>query len=196
MKNLKSLNSYNSGAYWKKRSDLLYYRYIDYILRTVGKDAQSLADVGTGGCKYLEWFDWIPDLVSIDIAKPYTSESIRGINGNILDMKFEEKYDICTCFQVLEHIPKAKKFARKLFDIGEMVIVSVPYEWPAGNVPGHVHDPVNEKKLKKWMGREPNYQILVEEPFRYGTGKRLIAIYDQDITRVFHTDLINDRLIR
>lgn len=196
MAKLKSLSTYNTGTYWKERSDLLYYRYLDYIMRTLGKDARSLADVGTGGCKYLEWFDWIDDRVSIDIAKPYISENVRGINGDILEMYFEEKYDICTCLQVLEHIPNAKKFARKLFEIGRMVIISVPYQWPAGATPGHIHDPVNEKKLAKWMGRKPNYQILVEEPFRHGANLRLIAVYDEDENKTFTSEVVKERLIR
>ncbi len=193
---LKNLSGYNSGAYWRERSDMLYYRYLDYILRAVGRDAKSLADVGTGGCAYLEWFEWIPERVSYDIAKPYESESVKGVNANILDMKFPEKYDICTCLQVLEHIPEVEKFARKLSEIGKLVVVSVPYKWPANKTPGHIHDPVTYKDLCGWMGREANYKIIVKEPFRGDKGERLIALFDEDENKKFGGHHVKNRIIR
>jgi hypothetical protein len=53
----------------------------------------------------------------------------------------------------------------------------VPYKWPGGTHPEHVHDPVDEKKLRNWMGRAENYSMIVREPFG---SVRLIAYYDID----------------
>lgn len=99
------------GAYWRKRGDMMYYRYLDYILRSVGAKSGSLIDVGSGNCPYLDWWDWIPERVSVDIRVPYESEGVKGIQGDIFEMSFEKPFDICTCFQVFEHVPEAERFA-------------------------------------------------------------------------------------
>ncbi len=168
------------GDYWAKRSDMLYYQYFRYIIRCVGAEAQSLADVGSHEAPYLEWFDWIPEKVSIDIKDPYRSETVRGVEGDIRDLQFPQRFDICTCLQVLEHVPEPAPFARRLLEIGRLVLVSVPYKWPAGHNPAHVNDPVDRKRLAEWFGRRPNYQIVVQEPFIRKTGARLFALYDPE----------------
>ena len=49
---------------------------------------------------------------------------------------------------------------------------------PEGACRHHCQDPVDEAKLAGWFGREPNYRIVVEEPFRpNGHGRRLIAYF-------------------
>ena len=169
--------SYSRGAYWAKRSDLLYYKYVDYVIRTVARDATSLVDIGTGNSPYLEWFDWIDDKASVDIANPYESENVRPIEGNILDIKLDKTFDFCTCLQVLEHVEKPKEFARRLFEIANHVVISVPYMWTPGTVKGHVNDPVSLQKLTSWVGKEPNYYLRVKEPFRKRNAERLIAVY-------------------
>lgn len=188
--------SYVSGHYWAKRSDLLYYRYIDYIMRVAATEARSLIDVGTGGCPYLEWFDWIPERVSFDLRSPYRSEAVQGIAGNLMTHEFERRFDVCTCLQVLEHVPDAAAFARRLLEIARLVVISVPHGWPAGRTTGHVHDPVTEEKLEGWMGRRPNYSILVREPFRTVKGERIIALYDEDPRRRFGSAAVENRRIR
>ena len=54
MNKISGSGGYSSGAYWRKRSDMMYYKFLDYILRSVGKDAGSLIDVGSGNCPYLD----------------------------------------------------------------------------------------------------------------------------------------------
>lgn len=188
--------AYASGSYWAKRSDMLYYRYVDFIVRTVAAEADSLIDVGTGGCPYLEWFDWIPERVSFDLRHPYRSETVTGVAGDLLTHRFERRFDVCTCLQVLEHVPDAAPFAQRLQEIARRVIVSVPLNWPAGATVGHVHDPVTEEKLQGWMGRAPNYAIAVREPFQGRKGQRLIAIYDEDPDRRFGPDATKGRRVR
>jgi SAM-dependent methyltransferase len=192
------MSFYESQKYWRQRSDMLYYSYVDYIIRTVGAEAESLIDVGSGNCPYLDWFDWIPERVSVDIRVPYESEGVKAIKGDIHTLAFDDTFDICTCFQVLEHVPGAEAFAHRLLELGELVVVSVPYNWK--NVPrptpGHVHDPVTYEKLTGWMGREANYKIIVEEPFQRHKSKRLIALYDRDPERTFDSSIKKGRIIR
>lgn len=188
--------SYRSGKYWAERSDLLYYRYVDYVMRVAAAQARSVVDVGTGGCPYLEWFDWIPERVSFDLEEPYRSPTVTGIAGELLSHDFGRRFDVCTCLQVLEHVPDAAPFARRLLELAPLVIVSVPHRWPEGKVRSHVHDPVTREKLEGWMGREPNWSTVVTEPFRSGTGSRLIALYHEDRERRFGKPDVKARRVR
>jgi len=176
-KNKATANGYQTGSYWRKRRDLIYYHYFHFMIRCIGPEAQSLIDVGSGNAPYLDWFDWIPERVSVDLQVPYSSAAVRGLKGNIHDLAFDQPFDICTCMQVLEHVPDAGAFAKRLMEIGRLVLVSVPYQWPAGSK-HHVHDPVDLKKMASWFGREPNYHLIVREPFATKSGARLFALYD------------------
>jgi len=187
---------YASQSYWKKRSDLLYYRYIDFIIRSAGASATSLLDVGSGNCPYLEWFHWIPDRVSIDINVPYESTNVRAIKGDIHQVDFAKRFSLVTCLQVLEHVPKAAAFSRRLQELGDLVIISVPYKWSTQPkpTPGHVHDPVDYQKVVDWFGREANYKIIVREPFLNKKSMRLIALFDKDPHRKFGSQLRSSRV--
>ena len=187
---------YRSGQYWARRSDLLYYRYVDYIVRVAASGARSMIDVGTGGCPYLEWFDWIPERVSFDLEEPYRSRGVRGVAGDIMSHDFGRRFDVCTCLQVLEHVPDAAPFARRLLSMAPLVVVSVPHRWPEGSIRNHVHDPVTEEKLTGWMGREPNHRFVVEEPFRGTHASRLVAVYHEDRDLRFGPQNVKERRVR
>ncbi len=163
--------------YWRKRANMRYYKYFDRIMRGVARDARSMIDVGTGIVPYLEWFDWIPDRVSVDVNPPYRSETVRGIQGDIFEIEFPQKFDICTCLQVLEHIPDPAPFARRLTELSDLVVVTVPYLWPVGKTKGHVNDPIDMATFESWFGRAPNWRHVVHEPWRRNS-RRLLAIYD------------------
>jgi len=177
--------------------DLMYYSYLDYIMRTVGREAQSMIDIGTASCPYLEWFDWIPERTSFDMAEPYESPAVQGVQGDFLEYDFSGKrYDIATCLQVLEHVPDVFPFARKLLEIADILIISVPFEWPKTAADDHVHDPINYRKLTRWMGRKANYRQVVKEPFRGAVGQRLIAIYEADESVSYGRKDFKDRIRR
>ena len=178
-------SAYQSQLYWKRRSRMMYYRYIQRIVETLGAKAQSMIDVGSGNCPYLDWFEWIPDRVSVDIRVPYSSEHVRGIRGDIFQLQFPKPFDICTCLQVLEHVPDAAAFGRRLLELAHTVVVSVPFKWPntPKPTPGHLHDPVDYAKLRTWMGREADYRTIVEEPLSTSPRRRrLIAVYSNTST--------------
>lgn len=185
--------NYADGTYWRQRSDLLYYQYFRYIMRCIGAEATSLVDVGSGNAPYLEWFDWIPERVSVDIRTPYASDTVRGVQGDILKLDLP-RFDICTCLQVLEHVPDPAPFARRLLGLGALVLVSVPLRWPAGATRGHVNDPVDLDKLTDWFGVAANYHLAVREPFTGPKGARLFALYDPaDPARRFGAETRNAR---
>lgn len=165
-------------GYWSKRSNMMYYQYVDFLVRRLAADAGSLIDVGSANAQYIENFAWIPKRNTLDIRNPYASENVSGIEMNFFDFQPEEKYDFATCLQVLEHIPDAKSFARKLLEVADRVLISVPYNWKEGSSPHHIHDPVDFNKLLDWTGREPSYSIVVEEPLsRSPKRNRLICYY-------------------
>jgi hypothetical protein len=162
--------------YWAQRADAIYLQHVFYLGRVVGRNAKSIADVGSNGCPYLEWYDWIPRRVSFDLRNPYRSPNVESIEGDFLTANISKPFDLCLCLQVLEHIPDVEAFAAKLLDVSDQVIVSVPYKWKPGKPNGHIHDPIDEDKILSWFGRAPNYQAIVAEPI--SRVKRLICYFD------------------
>lgn len=167
--------SVQKSGYWAGRTELMYYRYVDFMVRALAADARSLIDVGSADAQYIENFDWIQKRNTLDIKNPYNSDNIQAIEMNFFDFEPEEKYDFATCLQVLEHVPDAGAFAKKLFQTAHRVLISVPYLWEEGSTSSHVHDPVDLDKLIGWTGREPDYYIVVQEPL--SKRQRLIAYY-------------------
>lgn len=184
------MKMYATGSYWRRRSDMLYYQYFRYIIRCIGADSASMLDVGSGNAPYLDWFYWIPRRVSVDLEVPYNSKEVEGIRGNIFDLRFDEPFDLCTCMQVLEHVPEPAPFARRLLELGRLVLISVPYKWPKGSNADHVNDPVDLEMVVDWFDRKPNYHLVVEEPFSGQKGARLFAIFDvADEDRLFGNEV-------
>lgn len=166
------------GDYWGGRANLMYYRYVDYIVRGVGSEVRSLLDVGSSNAAYIENFTWIPQKTALDISQPYHSENVQSIEADFLTYEIAHRFELVLCLQVLEHIGDAETFAKKLFQAGERVLISVPYLWEAGSSKEHIQDPVSSEKLKSWTGRDPDYSIIVEEPISNAPkNKRLICYY-------------------
>jgi 2-polyprenyl-3-methyl-5-hydroxy-6-metoxy-1,4-benzoquinol methylase len=78
---------------------------------------------------------------------------IERVSADFLAYRPPLRFDLVLCLQVLEHLQDPETFARKLLDSGRIVIMSVPYQWPAGRNPRHLQDPVSEAKLIGWAGR-------------------------------------------
>jgi hypothetical protein len=85
--------------------------------------------------------------------------------------KFEEKFDMGICLQVLEHLEDPKIFVKKIFDLCNTVIISVPYKWPEDSCEHHIHDEIDEKKLFEWTSKIPIEANIVDN--------RLIVLYKQ-----------------
>jgi len=58
------------------------------------------------------------------------------------------------------------------------VLISVPYKWPKGSNKQHLQDPVTLEAVVDWFGRQPNYHLVVREPFVTRKGARLFALFD------------------
>ena len=166
----------DSTAYWSSRKDILYYEVVRILASSIGATANSILDVGSAGCPYLGWFDWIEHKVSIDVENPYKSAGVESLKKDFLTWETEKKFDVVLCLQVLEHVQDAEQFAKKLLALGKTVIVSVPYKWDEMKTEEHIHDPVDKIKMKKWFGRDPNFEYVCTEVL--APVDRLIQVYD------------------
>lgn len=164
------------NLYWDGRQDLLYYQVVRQLVEGLGEDAGSMLDVGSGACPYLDWFPHIPVRVSLDLEHPPEASGIKAIRADFLGWQAEQNFDIVTCLQVLEHVEQPAAFARKLLAVGRTVIVSVPHVWPPGSIDSHRHDPVTERKMRSWFGREPNFSYVCREVVTHAD--RLIQVYE------------------
>lgn len=159
-------------SYWQDRKDLSYYRTVDQFARDYCPNGKTLLDVGGGvglGCRYLERFS---QYERTSIEKPTRGCSLQGvrvIHSNFLQWQPQQTYDLVLCLQVLEHILDASTFAQRLFECGPVVIISVPYQWQAGSCPYHVHDPIDDAKLRTWTARTPAARKVADF--------RLITVY-------------------
>lgn len=165
-------------CYWNRRKDLLYYQVVRILATGLAQGAGSVLDVGSHGSPYLEWFEGVPVRTSLDLVEPYRAEGVTSIVSDYLAWDPDRRYDLVLCLQVLEHVPDARAFARKLLASGRIVIVSVPYRWRPGKSKNHVQDPVTMRKVAGWFGRRPNFAHLVVEPAK-GT-ERLVCVFEED----------------
>ena len=169
----------NGDRYWEQRKALKYTRHVIKLVNTFEKEAQSAIDIGAWKTPIIEEFDWIRERDALDILKPYSSATVRGIQQDFFTFAPGEKYDLVLCLQVLEHLENPGDFARKLFETGKSVIVSVPFNWPAGACEHHCQDPVDQDKLLEWTGRKPVYSAIINEG-PHPCSDRLIAYYRDD----------------
>lgn len=135
-----------------------------------------MLDVGSNNCPYLDWFPKVPERVSVDLLHPYEAPGVVSIKSDFLSWSPSRKFDVVTCLQVLEHIPDAGAFARKLLEVSKVLVVTVPYKWARGGVKSHVHDPVGEEKMLEWFGRRPNFSYRCQKVT--ADVVRLIHVYD------------------
>ncbi len=169
----------NDYGYGNHRKDYRYYKFLRCILAILSLKSKSILDVGSRGVDYISFLP-LEKKVSIDIDIPVNAPGVEPIKGDFLTQRFDMKFDIVCCFQVLEHIDddSVTTFANKLLDIGEVVVVSVPYMWEKGVCKWHYQDPIDVDKLVSWFGRSPVYIYNV-----YDDLGRMIAIFiNENIT--------------
>src|SRR5690606_15311883 len=134
-------------------------------------------DVGSNKTPTLEWHRPSAErLVSADLSRPYRAPGVEALVCDFLAYRPDEPFDLVTCFQVLEHVPAPAAFARHLTNVGHVVVASVPYKWKKGKCKYHLHDPVDEEKMRHWFGSEPEFSYVARE---LNGIERLIDVYVQ-----------------
>lgn len=170
----KGIERQNRLGYWEARRHMIYYKSLFQFICVVADEAQSIIDIGSASAQYMSWLEWIPNRTLLDFNFKSKRAGFHYVEADFLKFQPKETYDVAVCCQVLEHVESPKLFCQALRGVARRLIVTVPYNW-LGNAPGHLHDPVDEEKLKAWMQIVPNNQQVVPEPFRES---RLIAYYD------------------
>ncbi len=147
--------SRTEATYWDDRADLLYLKVVRTIAAHIAGNAMSVVDIGSNGTPILEWLPNVPVKHSVDLLEPYAGPGVVSTTSDFLVWKAPQRFDAGPCLQVMEHVPEVETFAAKLLRTCEVVIISVPYRWPKGKADFHVHDPVDEDKVRRWFGRDP-----------------------------------------
>ena len=151
------------AAYWARRQHMQYYREVIRLARAHAPHAKTVLDVGAHDTPVVTQLDWSPSRTAIDFEVKPELPGVAGIKGDFLAFEPERPYDLVLCLQVLEHLDDPHRFAQRLFDTGRVVIVSVPYQWPAGFCLEHPQDPIDESKLLSWTGQAPLEQVIVTD---------------------------------
>jgi SAM-dependent methyltransferase len=164
--------------YWLARKDTIYLHVARQICLKYGGRANSVIDIGSNATPTLEWHRASASrLVSLDLRNPYVAAGVESVRQNFFDFDAGARFDLATCFQVLEHVKDPRRFAQKILELSRVAVVSVPYKWPKGRSKYHLHDPVDEQKMLQWFGREPVFRYVAKE---LNGIRRMIDVYDQD----------------
>lgn len=160
--------------YYNERKESNYYKKVVELVNNFNK-ITSIIDIGGRRSPVLENLNKSIYRCSLDIQpiKEFSKE-IHLITANFYTWIPDKKYDIILCLQVLEHLDNPREFAQKLFSVGKIVIISVPYKWPKGFCKYHVQDPVDEKLIKAWVDREPTMSYIISDK----NVERIICVYE------------------
>ena len=159
-------------GYWNERKHFHYYDEVARLARRHAPGGGSVLDVGAADTELLHRLDWFRRRVALDRRPARTHPGVERVVSDFRDYRPSEGFDLVLCLQVLEHLEQPEVFTRKLLLTGRLVIISVPYLWPAALHPTHVQDPVDEAKLVTWAGRAP-----VETRVVHNGRARLIAVF-------------------
>jgi hypothetical protein len=158
-------------GYWISRANLEYYAVVRAMLESLGP-LGSIADIGCEDTPVACW-GVFGQRWAVDMCERQPLPGVRRIVGTWPDCEtLLPTCDVVTCLQVLEHVAEPAPFVAALFAAARRaVIISVPWEWPAGQCKSHVHDPVDDAKLREWTHRRPAVKAIV------GTPARAVCLY-------------------
>jgi hypothetical protein len=161
-------------TYWDARRHYRYYREVVRLARRYVPEGGRVLDVGAYESELLRQLVWFDARVALDVRYVMPRRGIDTVVADFREYEPNDLFDLVLCLQVLEHQPEPQAFARKVLRTGRTVIISVPYRWPAGEHGSHIHDPVDEAKLRQWTGTEPVETRIVDDGHQ-----RLIAVYSK-----------------
>ncbi len=161
-------------TYWEGRKDFRYFAEVTRMARAYAAAAETVLDVGPHQTTFVTQLSWIRHKTAIDLHNRPKMRGVQGIRGDFMEFEPPQRFDLVICLQVMEHLVEPAPFARKLLRDGHRVIVSVPYRWPKGQCKYHPQDPVDEDKIKAWMGRDWLEHAIVEDAGM----RRMVAVYE------------------
>lgn len=172
-------------TYWNLRKNFIYLHVVKNIMIAVGSSAETILDVGSNRTPVLEFLPNVKNRYSIDPTTPYEEEGIISIKEDFLYWKpqLDRKIQLGTCLQVMEHVSDPKNFAKKLLEICEVVIISVPYKEKPGVNPGHLNSMIDLKIIQEWFNKSPNYHYIAKE---MSGEERIICLFDNKSDEKYH----------
>lgn len=165
-----------TSDYWSRRRGLEYYKQATDWVKEHTLAGDSVIDIGGGvttGCRYLAW---LPEheRTSVELRwGDYELDGVRVIESRFEDWEPDKKYDIAICLQCAEHVEDPWSFIQKIRSISDKMILSLPYKWGADQEAGHLHDPIDDVDILRWVGREPTASKL----FGHHLWRRWIGLY-------------------
>ena len=168
--------------YWNQRKNFVYLHVCRRLIEIVAHSATAVGDIGSNRSPILDYFGAKQTKYSVDIENPYRADDVISVTEDFYTWQSPETLQVGTCFQVIEHVPDPAKFCRRMLELFEVSIISVPYLEPSGVNPGHINNDINLPKLVKWFDREPNFHYIARE---LSGDERIICIFDKTTTRKF-----------
>jgi len=162
---------HHSHTYYNTRKAYHYYKKVKEILN--GIHFTSIIDIGSRKSPVMEHLGSSIHKTMLDIKPMPPMPGVELITADFYKWTPSKTYDVILCLQVLEHLSRPATFAKKLFQTGKHVIISVPYKWPKGSCKYHVQDPINEAKIHGWTGRDPDYEYIIRDDAR----ERIVCVY-------------------
>ncbi len=153
------------------RRNFVYYKLLRKILKIVSNKDFSILDIGSFKVDLISDLNF-KERVSVSLEEPINNKFVKGYTMDFMDFKSDTKFDVVTAFQVIEHVINAKEFTQKIFNSGNIIIISLPYKWASYTTSQHVHDPIDEEKLYSWTGKKPVFTY-----YCYDELPRFICVY-------------------
>jgi hypothetical protein len=172
-------------SYWQQRRkrNRKYYDQTIALARKHAPRARNYLDVGNYGCEYVYEMDWIADKTVLDIRDEILSldDRVKKLKVDLLQWEPDSKFDLVTCLQVLEHFEDPRPFIDKLHAVcADVLIISLPYMWKAGETPDHKHDPIGLDLIHAWLGDDASEETVATED---NGVERWIGVFKTDKTR-------------
>jgi hypothetical protein len=158
-------------GYYNPRAKLGYYQTVKRWLEELGS-LDSLLDVGCFDTPVATWGDFRHRYTVDHRARPALSGVLPIVGDWPACSHLVPQCDVVTCLQTIEHLDNPLPFTAALFaHARRAVILSLPYQWPAGHCSSHRQDPVTLEKIAGWAGRQP------DRIHRSGTPVRIVLLY-------------------
>lgn len=162
------MSEHKGDGYWGPRSEWNYYKKVKYWLDEYSP-LESFCDVGGWDTPVCTWGEF-DRRVNVNLGEVHDRiEGIEYVIQDFMEYDPEEKFDIVSCLQVLEHLDDETvvPFTRKLLSQAKVAtIITVPHMWPEDFEIYHKQDPISIGKLIGWAGRVPDrHEIIMDRGY-------------------------------
>ena len=163
--------------YWIQRQNFVYMHVCKQLIGMIARSASTVADIGSNRTPLLDIFPAGIKKYSVDPETPYEAEDVESVFADFLQWNPSDSIQFGTCMQVMEHVVDATSFAKRMLEICEVSLISVPHLEPPDSNPGHVHSMIDLDRIVDWFGRAPNYHYVSTE---LSGEQRIICIFDRN----------------